>query len=107
MYILGILIGLYLDISVAFLCAVFFIIAILINLFCKNKKWLIPIVLILVGTCYVNFLDNSYDEKYSNIANEVTVKAVIISEPTDKKYKYSYTIKVEEIASYIENRIKF
>ena len=40
MYILGILIGLYLDLSVAFLCAIFFIIAMLIILFCKNKKWL-------------------------------------------------------------------
>ena len=97
MYILGILIGLYLDLSVAFLCAIFFIIAMLIILFCKNKKWLILIVLILFGIVYINFLDNSYDEKYLNISNEVVAKAIVISEPKDKEYKYSYTIKVEEI----------
>lgn len=97
MYILGILIGLYLDLSVAFLCVIFFIITIILNLFCKNKKLLILILLILLGSIYVNFLDSSYDEKYLNIPNEVTVKALVISEPVDKEYKYSYVIKVAEI----------
>ena len=58
---------------------------------------LILIVLVLLGIIYINFLDNSYEEKYLNIPNEIVAKAIVISEPTDKEYKYSYTIKVEEI----------
>ena len=52
---------------------------------------------ILIGAVYINILDVRYEEKYCDISDEVNVKGIIISEPQDKDYKYTYTIKVEEI----------
>ncbi len=52
---------------------------------------------ILIGTVYINILDSKYEEKYSGISDEINLRGVIISEPQDKDYKYTYTIKVEEI----------
>ena len=55
------------------------------------------LLFILIGAVYINILDVRYEEKYSNISDEVNAKGIIISEPQDKDYKYTYTIKVEEI----------
>ena len=149
MYIIGILIGLYLQISIVFLCLFlvvgFFIVEtcyeIIYNNFIlkqnyvkringyKIKKYIVKDVnkrikqfvkcnciqkvksrkhykrmlhfillsFVILGTIQVRTLNINYEEKYSDISDEVNVKGIIISEPQDKDYKYTYTIKVEEI----------
>ena len=138
MYIIGILIGLYLQISIVFLCLSLFVVFIIVencygivhskssnqaiysenqsneNEINKNKKGdyykrnnnyrihkiithFIFLSFILIGAVYINILDVRYEEKYCDISDEVNVKGIIISEPQDKDYKYTYTIKVEEI----------
>ena len=97
MYIIGILIGLYLHISIAFLCIGYIIFSIVLYLFNVNKKWFIFLSFVLIGCIYVSVLDNNYESKYENISGKVSIKAIIISEPEDKDYKNTYTIKVEEI----------
>ena len=88
MYIIGILIGLYLNISIVFLCIILVIIGIIVHLFFKEKKWIFMLLLILFGSIYVDILDKSYDRKYDAVLNDVEIKAVVITEPEEKEYKY-------------------
>ena len=97
MYIVGILIGLYLTVSIAFLCIGYIVFSIILCLFNVNKKWIVFLSFVLIGCIYINVLDNNYEAKYANISEKVSIKAIIISEPVDKDYKKTYTIKVEEI----------
>lgn len=55
------------------------------------------LLLILFGSIYVDILDKSYDRKYDAVLNDVEIKAVVITEPEEKEYKYIYTIKVKSI----------
>ena len=48
----------------AFLCVIFSCVAIFIIICCKDKKWIIMLVLMLMGAMYIHFLDNSYEQKY-------------------------------------------
>lgn len=43
------------------------------------------------------FLDSNYDSRYENVSDEVNIRAVVITEPEEKDYKYIYTIKVKSI----------
>lgn len=94
---MGILIGLYLKNSIVFLCAILVCIAIIGIVYSKSKIWIVIIIFTLLGSVYINVLDIKYEEKYSNISQKVKIKATIISEPKDKEYKYTYTIKVIDI----------
>ena len=96
-YIMGILIGLYLKNGIVFLCSVIVCITIIAIIYGKSKIWIVMIMCTLFGSIYVNILDIKYEEKYSNISQNVKIKAIIVSEPEDKEYKYTYTIKVKEI----------
>ena len=89
--------GLYLTVSIAFLCIGYIVFSIILCLFNVNKKWIVFLSFVLIGCIYINVLDNNYEAKYANISEEVSIKAIIISEPVDKDYKKTYTIKVEEI----------
>lgn len=89
--------GLYLQISVAFLCISYIIFSIILCLFNINKQWIAFLALILIGCIYINVLDDNYKAKYENMPEKISIKAIIISEPIDKEYKNTYTIKVEEI----------
>ena len=89
--------GLYLTVSIAFLCIGYIVFSIILSLFNVNKKWIVFLSFVLIGCIYINVLDNNYEAKYANISEKVSIKAIIISEPVDKDYKKTYTIKVEEI----------
>ena len=89
--------GLYLTVSIAFLCIGYIVFSIILCLFNVNKKWIVFLSFVLIGCIYINVLDNNYEAKYVNISEKVSIKAIIISEPVDKDYKKTYTIKVEEI----------
>lgn len=97
MYIIGILIGLYLNVSIVFLCICHIIIFIFLCLYNVDKKWIAFLSFVLIGCIYVNVLNKDYETRYANISEEVNIKAVIVSEPIDKDYKNTYTVKVEEI----------
>ena len=128
MYIIGILIGLYLHISIVFLCLFlvvgFFIIETCYEIIYDNfilkqnyvkrinsykvKKYIVKnlnkrilhfilLSFVILGTIQVRTLNTNYEEKYSDISDEVNLKGIIVSEPQDKDYKYTCTIKVEKI----------
>ena len=126
--------GLYLSISIAFLCfIVFFILSSVFYYYLRrnycyskeakqiqgkyniennancyflwNKNWILFLCILgIMGCIYVQVLNKNYEEKYADISGKINVKAVIISEPEDKEYKYTYQIKVQEING--ENKYK-
>ena len=94
MYIIGILIGLYLHISIVFLIVVAMV-AVLSFSFLKLKNiYVICTLIILFGVAHVYVLNNVYEKNTQNLYREAKIKAVVISNPEDKEYKYSCKIKV-------------
>lgn len=99
-YIVGILIGLYLKISIVFYICFFILITYFIFIFILKKsstKFIIYFGILIFGIFYISSLESNYNNIYEKIEGEKIIKAVIISEPEDDEYKYSYTIKIESI----------
>lgn len=97
MYILGILIGLYLHISIVFLLTILLIICVLCYLSNINKKYLFFIIIPIVAIIYTSTLNKNYEEQLEIIPKEANIIGYIIDDPEDKDYKYKYTIKIESI----------
>ena len=98
-YIIGIIIGLYLHLSMALFGVICFIIA-LISYLITSKKYIIILILILfIGATYIRLIDINYANKYDliNENKDLTVKAVIISEPKQREYKSIYEVKIVEV----------
>ena len=113
--------GLYLQISIALMCFIILCISILIYIFTKKRVWCLLLIIMIIGNMYVRSLNEEYESKSNNLQkvsinqysnekdndysqqisnednNEVKVRAIIVSEPKEKEYKYTCTIKVEEI----------
>ena len=51
----------------------------------------------LIGYLYTSILDYNYDKKYIDVIDEVNITGVVVQEPEEKEYKYTYTIKVDNI----------
>lgn len=97
MYIIGILIGLYLQISIVFLLIVLLILALIFWITKIKKTYIIFLIIIFIGAVYIRVIDKNFDFKYSNVSNEVVVEGVIINNLNEKDYKYTFTIEVEKI----------
>lgn len=103
MYIIGILIGLYLHISIVFLVILTVIAIIILTMLNLKIRYLIFILIICSGAIHVNLLNNQYEKNTENLYREAKIKAIVISNPEDKEYKYRYTIKVETIDGKKQN----
>lgn len=98
-YIIGIIIGLYLSVSIALFGVICFIIA-LISYLITSKKYIIILILILfIGATYIRLIDINYANKYDliNENKDLTVKVLIISEPKKREYKSIYEVKIVEV----------
>lgn len=109
-YIIGIIIGLYCKISIAFLYVVLIPIAILIKKYINSRRdirryynLLISksmIISFLVSSIIANtitlYKDNSYESKYKNI-EESNFVAIVVSDVKEKEYYNQYKIKVISI----------
>lgn len=80
-----------------FLCCIITIISILVYLFTNKINYSLVFLLVLFGFLQIYFGDKNYESKYANLEDEVKIKAIIVEEPEEKEYKYTYTINVEEI----------
>lgn len=80
-----------------FLCCIITIISILVYLFTNKINYSLVFLLVLFGFFQIYFGDKNYESKYANLEDEVKIKAIIVEEPEEKEYKYTYTINVEEI----------
>lgn len=97
-YMIGILVGLYLQISIALLSIVLVIVCIIMYAITSDvKKCVIYVCISVVGIMQIHILENNYNGISSKIPEEVTIKALITSNANEKEYKYTYTVTVSEI----------
>lgn len=68
-----------------------------LKIVCKKKYIIIFIACYLISYFQITFIEKSFNTKYKNIEKEVQVVGTIISNPSNKEYKTSYTIKIESI----------
>mgnify|MGYP005801532109 FL=1 len=97
-YMIGILVELYLQISIALLSIVLVIVCIIMYAITSDvKKCVIYLCISVVGIMQIHILENNYNGISSKIPEEVTIKALITSNANEKEYKYTYTVTVSEI----------
>ena len=97
-YMIGILVGLYLQISIALLSIVLVIVCIIMYAITSDvKKCVIYVCICVVGIMQMHILENNYNGISSKIPEEVTIKALITSNASEKEYKYTYIVTVSEI----------
>lgn len=97
-YMIGILVELYLQISIALLSIVLVIVCIIMYAITSDvKKCVIYVCICVVGIMQIHILENNYNGISSKIPEELTIKALITSNASEKEYKYTYTVTVSEI----------
>ena len=95
---IGILIGLYLQISIVLLSIILAIICIIIYLIISDiKKCILYLCACIVGIIQIHSLESNYARISLKIPEEITLQALVISDGTEKDYKYTYTIEVNTI----------
>lgn len=96
---IGILIGLYLQKGIVFLCISLIILTCVIIKIFRLKKGIsfIFTVVCIIAIIHINILEKNYEKIISNIPEEININAIVISEGIDKEYKYIYTVKVTKI----------
>ncbi len=82
--------GLYLQKGIVFIIGIF----IVVYIFIKKKVIILYILILLFGFSYIKVIDYDYNKKLSYINEEITLKAIIITNFEDKEYRYDYKIKV-------------
>lgn len=100
---LGIIWGLYCRISIA----LFLIFLILFYMFSRKNNYLkiiikkkyiiIFIICFLISYFQITYIEKSFNQKYKDVKEEIEVVGTIISNPSDKDYKITYTLNVESI----------
>lgn len=98
-YIIGIIMGLYLKISIVFLLCVFILVGTLNYIIFHNGKVFIVLIVILLGFSLIKIVDNDYEKMYQFLQSDerYRVEAVIASEPIEKEYKIVYEIEIKSI----------
>lgn len=99
--IIGIIYGLYLEISVVLFIFTGIVLGIVIiknqriyYSILKRRRALIIITLsILISNTYLNYVNSKYEKFYDKMQENISLEAIIISEKTELEYYYSYTIK--------------
>ncbi len=102
--ILGIIMGLYFKSIAIFIsiCAFFIFLCITVKKFIRSKKYLIYFIILIIFFYsffgYITFLELQYKKIYESYEDkEISIQAIVISNPKPKDYKDTYTIKVIKI----------
>lgn len=98
-YISGIMMGLYLQISIVFLLCLFTIIVIITHFLFHKNCIIIYGLIILLGFISVIMIDKDYLEQYKfcQKAEEYQIEAIIVSDVTVKEYKKIYEVEIKKI----------
>jgi len=100
---LGTLSGLYCKISIAlFVLGMLFFYQIrkkhrLLKRICSKREIILMVISYLVFYIQIIGLENSFEQKYQNIQGEIEGIGTIVSNPIEKEYQTSYTIKVKRL----------
>ena len=96
-YIIGILIGLYINIRIVLLMFFCIIIIVSVYILTKTKITIIYFVVLILGFIQITVINNNYEKVYNFVKEPMQkVKAEIISEPEEKEYKVVYQINILE-----------
>lgn len=98
-YIIGIIMGLYLKISIVFLLCFFTLTILLICSVFHKKNLIIFFIIILCGHFSIQFLDRSYEKEYQFFkeGKEYEIEGVIVSEPIEEEYKIVCEVEIRQI----------
>lgn len=102
-WLFGILSGLYCKISIVLFVLGFFLFYFIrrknryLRLICSKRYILIFVLTYLISYVQITGLEKSFEEKYRSISEEIKVVGTILSNPVNKEYHTSYTIKVDTI----------
>lgn len=96
-YIIGILIGLYINIRIVLLMFFCIIIIVSVYILTKIKITIIYFVVLILGFIQITVINNNYEKVYNFVKEPMQkVKAEIISDPEEKEYKVVYQINILE-----------
>lgn len=100
-YIIGIIMGLYLKISIVFLLCIIFVITD-IYLFPKiNKKQIVIVILIILfSSSYTKYRDYLFEEKYKDVV-DVKLIGKIINVESKNENSVTYKVKINKLNKYI------
>ena len=102
-WLLGIILGLYFKIGIAFFVVFFVIIYFFrkrnkyIKFFFSKKYILLILFCMITSFTQISYLESKNSEKFKNIYKDVIVEGTIISNPISKQYTDSYILKVEKV----------
>ena len=98
-YIIGIILGLYFNISIALFLLFIFIIYMYFNKKIANlKRYLLCFsIALIISNLQINLLEKSFETKYENIQENVEIIGTIVTEPRINNNKVSYNLNVESI----------
>lgn len=97
-YIIGILIGLYININIALLIFLSLSIIAIVYILTKIKVTAVYFIILIIGFIQITVINNNYEKGYNLVKEPMQkVKAEIISEPEEKEYKTVYKISILEV----------
>jgi len=98
-FIIGIFLGLYFKIGIAFIFALIFM---------KNIKKSVSILLIIstiLSFSYISYCEKKYETKFAD-NQKISGQAIVISNAIEKKYYYTYTIKFDGTKMILHTKSK-
>lgn len=97
--VIGMIVELYLQISIAFLAVFGLLIGALLFKKFKQVAIFIYIGILILGMLLIHIVDNNYEREYKNLLNQELneIKAIVVSDGKEKQYQYVYEIEIREI----------
>lgn len=98
-YMIGIIMGLYLKISIVFLLC-FFVLAVFFIWSIFHRKSLILLLMITLCGCFsIDSTDKRYEREYQILKEDEKywIEAIVVSEPIEEEYKIVYEVEVKDI----------
>lgn len=98
-YVIGIIMGLYLQISIVFLLCFAILITVLKYFIFHKIRYVIFIIFLLLGFLCVKLTDNNYSGMYQCLQEkeEYTIQGIVVSDVLEKEYKNVYEIELQKV----------
>lgn len=108
-YILGIIIGVYLQKSIPLVVILIALIAVILIIKLKRYKKIIIVIIvtIILATAKTKYLNNTYEKFYENFnSKEITAVATICEDIKETDYRYTTVVKIDQMKGDTKNKYK-
>lgn len=107
-YMIGIVMGLYLKISMVFLLCCSVVCSVCLYCVLRNKRLVVFVLIMILGFLSIKVLDYRYESQYEffEADEEYKIEAIIVSDIEEKEYKQVCQIEVKEINGNTEYKGK-